>query len=72
MKKLPIVLAGVLLVSMLCGCEDVEELKEQAKGVQDTVSKYSQQIEDSKEVIEDGLDKMQGILDEAKAKIDDN
>lgn len=65
------IVAGILMLSTiacLAGCDGVDDVKEVSKGVQDTVSKYSQQIEDSKEVITDGMDKLQGILDEVRSK----
>lgn len=65
------IVAGILLLctmACLAGCESAESVKKVGKDVQDAVSKYSQQIEDSKEVITDGMDKLQGILDEVKDK----
>ena len=70
MKKTCVFLAAVLLVSMLSACSD--NVKDIAKAVQDTSSKYSQQIEDSKEAIENGLSTMQGLLDDMKAKASGN
>lgn len=65
------IVAGILMlctIACLAGCDGLDDVKEVSKGVQDTVSKYSQQIEDSKEVITDGMDKLQGILDEVRSK----
>lgn len=70
MKKRIIAMGLCLLMALsLCACEGEDDIKGQIKGVQDTVSKYGQQIEDSKEQLEEAADKLQGILKEAKDKL---
>lgn len=70
MKKRTIAMGLCLLMALsLCACEGEDDIKGQIKGVQDTVSKYGQQIEDSKEQLEEAADKLQGILKEAKDKL---
>lgn len=70
MKKRIVAIGLALVMALaLCACEGTDEAKKAVKGVQDTVSKYGQQIEDSKEALEDAADQLQGILDEARSKL---
>ena len=56
---------GVLLCCLLCCCTGDFDGSE----VQDTVAKYSQQIEDSKDVLNNAADQLQGVLDEARERL---
>lgn len=68
MKKRITIIGLCLAVSLcLCACEESDNLKDAAKGVRDVVSKYGQQIEDSKEQLEAAANKLQDILEESHA-----
>lgn len=70
MKKRIIAIGLCLLMAVsLCACDGDGDIKNHVKGLQDTVSKYGQQIEDSKEQLEDAAGKLQDILNEAKDKL---
>lgn len=56
----------MILTLGLTACDGLDQVKDVSRGVQDTVNKYGQQIEDSKDALNDAFDKMQGILDEVK------
>lgn len=59
-------LLALTLTLGLTACDSLDQVKDVTRGVQDTVNKYGQQIEDSKDALNDAFDKMQGILDEVK------
>lgn len=64
MKKVVALSLAVMMALMLCACDEAKQI---GRDAQDAWGKYANQIEDSKEQIEDSFEKFQGILDEYKS-----
>lgn len=66
-KKIIALILAVMMVMALCSCdgEDVNNLKGVTKDGQRIVTEFANGIEDNKEALQEGLDKLQGIADEA-------
>lgn len=68
MKRIIPAIIMLALTFTLAGCEDLDKAKDTVQTGQEVISQYGQQIEDSKEKIQEGLDQLQGIADEAWQK----
>lgn len=68
MKRILPAIFVLALAFALTGCEDFDKAKDTVRTGQEVISQYGQQIEDSKEKIQEGLGQLQGIADEAWQK----
>lgn len=62
MKRLILTLLVVTMCFTLCACTENDTFD--ADGAKDAIGKYAEQIEKSKDELVEGLDKLQGMLED--------